>query len=50
MKCSFVAKKSVTCVGSDWAKTLGKGQSVTVGLQVDAVKPPAAPALTVTAQ
>jgi hypothetical protein len=50
MTCSFIAKKSVTCVGADWAKTLGKGQSFTVGLQVDAAKPPVAPVLTVTAQ
>ncbi len=49
-KCSFVAQKSITCVGADWASTLRKGQSVTVGLQVGAVKPPVAPAMTVAAR
>ncbi|WP_155849429.1 hypothetical protein [Arthrobacter sp. H20] len=42
-------KKSVTCVGSDWTKSLRKGQTATIGLQVNAAKPPVKPAVTVTA-
>jgi endoglucanase len=50
VKCTFVARKSVTCTGADWTKTLSKGQTVTVGLQVAAAKPPTAPTLRFTAQ
>ncbi|PVE19403.1 cellulase family glycosylhydrolase [Arthrobacter sp. Bz4] len=50
MKCTSVTRKSVTCVGSDWTKTLRKGQTATVGLQVNAPKPPVKPVVTVSAK
>lgn len=45
-KCTFIAKVSITCTGSDWATTITTGQKRTVGLQVDAAKAPAGPVLT----
>ncbi|MHA7295281.1 cellulase family glycosylhydrolase [Arthrobacter sp. HLT1-21] len=50
MKCTSVPKKSVTCVGSDWTQSLRKGQTATIGLQVNASKPPVKPIVTVTAK
>lgn len=50
VKCTSVAKKSVTCVGSDWTKSLRKGQTATIGLQVNATKPPVKPVVTLTAK
>ena len=50
MTCTVAAKKSVTCVGSDWTKTLRKGQTASVGLQVNAAKPPVKPVVTVNAR
>ncbi|WP_426976060.1 hypothetical protein ACQCSU_14925 [Pseudarthrobacter sp. O4] len=46
VKCTFIAKVSVTCTGSAWATTISTGQKRTVGLQVDAVKAPINPVLT----
>jgi endoglucanase len=46
VKCTVVAKVSVTCTGSDWATAIAPGQKRTVGLQVDAVKAPVNPVLT----
>ncbi|WP_334684149.1 cellulose binding domain-containing protein [Arthrobacter sp. CAN_A6] len=48
MKCSFIPKTSITCVGADWTTSLKKGQTASVGLQVDGVKPPVKPVLRVT--
>lgn len=47
MKCSL-ASKTITCTGADYGTALAAGQTRTLGLQVDAKKPPAAEALTVT--
>ncbi|WP_258190685.1 cellulase family glycosylhydrolase [Arthrobacter sp. PAMC25284] len=47
LKCTVVPKVSVTCSGSDWVTKLAAGQKATVGLQVDSLKPPVNPVLTV---
>ncbi|MUK01939.1 cellulase family glycosylhydrolase [Vibrio cholerae] len=49
-RCSFVPRTSITCVGSDWTTSLKAGQVVSVGLQVDGVKPPTNPVVTATAR
>lgn len=46
LKCTVVPKVSVTCSGSDWVTKLAAGQKATVGLQVDSLKPPVNPVLT----
>ncbi|MEC5180808.1 endoglucanase [Arthrobacter sp. CG_A4] len=46
VKCTFIAKVSVTCTGSEWATAISAGQKRTVGLQVDAVTAPVNPVLT----
>lgn len=45
--CTVVPRVSVTCRGSEWATKLAVGQKVSVGLQVDALKAPINPVLTV---
>lgn len=50
LKCTSVAKKSVTCVGTDWTTSLRKGQTATIGLQVNSATPPVNPKVTVTAK
>ena len=47
VKCTVVPKTSVTCTGSDWATKLSAGQKVSVGLQVNALKAPVNPVLTI---
>ncbi|WP_427133884.1 cellulase family glycosylhydrolase [Pseudarthrobacter sp. S9] len=47
VKCTVVAKVSVTCTGSDWATKIAPLQKVSVGLQVDSLKAPVNPVLTV---
>lgn len=47
LKCTVVPKVSVTCSGSDWVTKLAAGQKATVGVQVDSLKPPVNPVLTV---
>jgi endoglucanase len=46
VKCTVVPKVSVTCTGSDWTTKLAAGQKVTVGLQVNSLKAPVNPVLT----
>jgi endoglucanase len=44
--CTVVPKVSVTCSGSDWAGKIAAGQKLSVGLQVDSLKAPVNPVLT----
>lgn len=44
--CTVVPKASVTCSGSDWATKVAAGQKLSVGLQVDSLKAPVNPVLT----
>lgn len=44
--CTVVPKVSVTCSGSDWATKIAAGQKLSVGLQVDSLKAPVNPVLT----
>ncbi|MBG6190745.1 endoglucanase [Arthrobacter sp. CAN_A212] len=50
LKCTSVTKRSVTCVGTDWTTSLRKGQTATIGLQVNSATPPVNPKVTVTAK
>jgi endoglucanase len=47
IKCTVMLKASITCTGSDWTAKLAAGQKVTVGLQVNSLKAPVNPVLTV---
>ena len=47
IKCTVVPKASITCTGSDWTTKLAAGQKATVGLQVNSLKAPVNPVLTV---
>jgi endoglucanase len=47
IKCTIVPKVSVTCTGSDWATRIAAGQKVSVGLQVDSLRAPINPVLTI---
>lgn len=44
--CTVIPKVSVTCSGSDWATKIAAGQKLSVGLQVDSLKAPVNPVLT----
>ncbi len=44
--CTVVPKVSVTCSGADWATKIAAGQKLSVGLQVDSLKAPVNPVLT----
>ena len=44
--CTVIPKVSVTCSGSDWATKIAAGQKLAVGLQVDSLKAPVNPVLT----
>ena len=46
VKCAVVPKTSVTCTGSDWAATILPGQKRTAGVQLDSLKAPVKPVLT----
>jgi len=46
VKCTIVPKVSVTCTGSDWAATILPGQKRTAGVQLDSLKAPVNPVLT----
>lgn len=46
VKCTIVPKYSVTCTGSDWAATILPGQKRTAGVQLDSLKAPVNPVLT----
>ncbi|AXJ11793.1 glycosyl hydrolase family 5 [Arthrobacter sp. PM3] len=46
ISCTAVPKVSVTCSGSDWATKIAAGQKLSVGLQVDSLKAPVNPVLT----
>ena len=46
INCTVVPKVSVTCSGSDWATKIAAGQKLSVGLQVDSLKAPVNPVLT----
>ncbi|GAA3037906.1 cellulase family glycosylhydrolase [Microbacterium dextranolyticum] len=49
MSCD-IASGTITCTGRDWAGPLSVGQTVRVGLQVDASAAPSSPTLTVAAR
>ena len=44
--CTVIPKVSVTCSGSDWATKIAASQKLSVGLQVDSLKAPVNPVLT----
>ncbi|CAH0327584.1 Endoglucanase E1 [Microbacterium sp. Bi128] len=46
ISCTVLPKVSVTCSGSDWATKVAAGQKLSVGLQVDSLKAPVNPVLT----
>ena len=46
INCTVVPKVAVTCSGSDWATKIAAGQKLSVGLQVDSLKAPVSPVLT----
>lgn len=46
INCTVVPKVSVTCSGTDWATKIAPGQKLSVGLQVDSLKAPVNPVLT----
>lgn len=46
ISCTVLPKVSVTCSGSDWATKVVAGQKLSVGLQVDSLKAPVNPVLT----
>ena len=46
ISCTVLPKVSVTCTGSDWATKVAAGQKLSVGLQVDSLKAPVNPVLT----
>ena len=50
MTCTVTVRTSITCTGAGWASTIAAGQSVWVGLQVEATRAPAAPTLILTAR
>ncbi len=47
IKCTVAPKAAITCTGSDWTTKLAAGQKATVGLQVNSLKAPVNPVLTV---
>ncbi|MET1155451.1 cellulase family glycosylhydrolase [Arthrobacter sp.] len=47
VKCTIVPKVSVTCTGSDWAANILPGLKRTAGVQLDSLKAPVNPVLTV---
>ncbi|MET1065856.1 MAG: cellulase family glycosylhydrolase [Arthrobacter sp.] len=46
VKCTIVPKDSVTCTGSDWATTILPGLKRSAGVQLDSLRAPVNPALT----